>query len=78
VTGPRQPATSRAAAPGTVAVPKHPVHALTTYELRDYRRDLERAIRGIAPDAPVQADLRRKLDAVIAEQEDRARMAADA
>ena len=52
--------------------------ALTTFELRDYRRDLERAIRGIAADAPVQADLRRKLGAVIAEQEDRARMAAGA
>jgi hypothetical protein len=62
---------------GAVAVPKHPVSALTTFELRDYRRDLERAIGGIAPDAPVQADLRRKLGAVIAEQEDRARMAAD-
>jgi hypothetical protein len=66
------------AEPGTVAVPRHPVHALTTFELRDYRRHLEHAIRGIAADAPVQADLRRKLDMVIAEQEDRARMAADA
>ena len=63
---------------GAAAVPKHPVSALTTFELRNYRRDLERAIRGIAPDAPVQADLRRKLDAVLAEQEDRARMAAGA
>jgi hypothetical protein len=63
---------------GVVAVPKHPVSALTTFELRDYRRDLERAIRGIAADAPVQADLRRKLGAVIAEQEDRARIAANA
>ena len=54
------------------------MHSLTTFELRDYRRDLERAIRGIAADAPVQADLRRKLDMVIAEQEDRARMAAGA
>jgi len=61
-----------------VNVPKHPVSALTTFDLRDYRRDLERAIRGIAADAPVQAGLRRKLGAVIAEQEDRARMAADA
>jgi hypothetical protein len=51
VTGPRQPAASQAA-PGVVAVPKHPVSALTTFELRDYRRDLERAIRGIAADAP--------------------------
>ena len=44
------------AADVTVEPPKHPVHALTTYELRDYRRDLERAIKGISPDAPVQAN----------------------
>ena len=69
--------TSRAE-PATVVPPKHPLYALTTYELRDYRHDLERAIEGIAPGAPVQADLRRKLDAVITEQEDRARLAADA
>jgi hypothetical protein len=61
--------------PLSVEPPKHPAHALTTYELRDYRRDLERAIQGIASDAPVQAHLRRRLDAVIAEQEDRARLA---
>ena len=61
--------------PLTVEPPKHPVHALTTYELRDYRRELERAITGISPYAPVQAHLRRKLEAVIAEQEDRARLA---
>ncbi|MGD0066511.1 MAG: hypothetical protein ABSB76_24085 [Streptosporangiaceae bacterium] len=53
----------------------HPLHALTTYELEARRRELERAIKGIAPDAPVQADLRRDLDAVIAEQEDRTRLA---
>jgi len=63
------------AEPATVEQPKHPLPALTTYELRDYRRDLERAIAGIAADAPVQAVLRRKLDAVLAEQEDRVRMA---
>jgi hypothetical protein len=61
--------------PTPVEPPRHPVYALTTYELRDYRRDLERGIKGISPDAPVQADLRRKLDAVIAEQEDRVRLA---
>jgi hypothetical protein len=52
------------------------VHALTSYELRDYRRLLEHAIKTIAPDAPVQAVLRGKLDAVLAEQDDRARHAA--
>ncbi len=60
------------AEPVTVQPPKHPLHALTTYELKDRRRELERAIKGIAPGAPIQADLRRALDAVIAEQEDRA------
>ena len=33
---------------------------------------------GISPGAPVQAALRAKLDAVLAEQDDRARMAAGA
>jgi hypothetical protein len=61
--------------PATVEPPKHPLYALTTYELKDRRRELERAIKGIAADAPVQADLRRALDAVTAEQEDRKRVA---
>jgi len=59
----------------TVEPLKHPLHALTTYELKDRRHELERAIKGIAPGAPVQATLRRQLDAVIAEQDDRARLA---
>jgi hypothetical protein len=59
----------------TVKPPKHPLHALTTYELKDRRRELERAIKVISPDVPIQGDLRRQLDAVIAEQEDRARLA---
>jgi hypothetical protein len=59
----------------TFEKPNHPLYALTTYELRDRRRELEQAIGGVSPDAPVQAELRRQLDAVIAEQEDRVRMA---
>ena len=55
--------------------PKHPLHAMTTYELRDRRRDLEQAIGGLSPDAPVQALLRERLDAVLAEQESRRRLA---
>ena len=66
------------AEPVTITAPKHPLHALTTYEQRDYRRLLEHAIKTIAPDAPVQAVLRGKLDAVLAEQDDRAKIAADA
>jgi hypothetical protein len=30
--------------PVTVEQPKHPLHALTTFELRDFRRQLESAI----------------------------------
>jgi hypothetical protein len=60
------------------AEPSHPVHALTTYEIARYRRELEHAIKKISPDAPVQTDLRRKLDAVLAEQDERARIAAHA
>ncbi len=58
------------------AEPQHPLPAMTTYELRDYRRELEHAIKGIPADA--QPDLRRKLDEVLAEQADRARIAAHA
>jgi len=48
------------------------MHALTTYELRDYRRLLERALgdRTIGS-APVAANLRAKLDDVLREQEER-------
>jgi len=66
------------AEPVPVTPPNHPLPALTSYELRDYRRLLERAIEGISPGAPVQAALRAKLDAVLVEQDDRARMAAGA
>ena len=76
--GPGQPAGNQPAMPAEPAAvnpPRHPLYALTTYELKDRRRELERAIKGIAADAPIQADVRRALDAVIAEQEDRARPA---
>jgi hypothetical protein len=50
------------AEPAAVNPPKHPLYALTTYELKDRRRELEHAIKGIAADAPIQADVRRALD----------------
>lgn len=62
----------------TVDRPKHPLHAMTTYELRDYRHQLERAIAFFDtknPAPPVQGDLQAKLGDVLAEQEDRARLA---
>lgn len=51
----------------TVNRPMYPLHQMTTYELRDYRRQLEGDIKG-SPDA---ADLRQQLAEVLAEQEDR-------
>jgi hypothetical protein len=62
--------------PGT-SWPKHPLHALTTYELRDYRRQLENAIAFFDQQAPVPAvrdDLQATLTALIAEQESRERL----
>jgi hypothetical protein len=63
------------AEPETVDQPPHPMHALTTYELRDYRRQIEHAIKGIASDAPVQAALSARLDEVLAEQDEREKIA---
>jgi hypothetical protein len=62
----------------TVEPPEHPLPALATFELRDYRRQLERAIAYFDtknPVPPVRDNLQAALDAVIAEQEDRARLA---
>ena len=62
----------------TVDLPKHPPHALTTYELRDYRRELERAIAFFDRQTSVardRAQLQARLDEVIAEQDERARLA---
>jgi hypothetical protein len=62
----------------TVDQPKHPPHAMTTYELRDYRHQLERAIAFLNSKDPIPAvrdDLRAKLEAVLAEQDERMRLA---
>jgi hypothetical protein len=64
-----------------VEPPKHPLHALTTYELTYYRRRLENALAFLDKQDPVpaiRADLQAALDGVITEQQDRARIAADA
>jgi hypothetical protein len=65
----------------TIAEPKHPLHAMTSYELRDHRRDLERAIAFFdrqTPVPPARGRLQATLDDVIAEQDDRARLATHA
>jgi hypothetical protein len=61
-----------------VEKPKHKLSELTTYELRDYRHALEQAIASggsPGPGAPDRTVLPARLDAVIAEQDDRARIA---
>jgi len=57
--------------------PQHRLTQLTTYELRDYRRQLESAIAffdGKDPVPPARDRLRAALAAVAAEQDDRARI----
>lgn len=61
-----------------VEPPKHPVHALTTFELRDFRRELESAIAFFDkqdPVPPARDRLQTRLDAVVAEQDQRSRIA---
>ncbi len=62
----------------TVEPPKHPLHAMTTFELRDYRRQLEGAIKFFDkqdPVPPARNRLQASLDAVLAEEEDRKKLA---
>ena len=68
------PAAAASGQAPSVAQPKHPLHALTTYELAGYRRHLESAIAYFDrqdPVPPVRANLQAALDRVIAEQDDR-------
>jgi hypothetical protein len=64
--------------PVTVEQPKHPLHALTTYELKHYRRQLENAIAYFDQQEPVpavRASLQAALNGVLAEQADRRKLA---
>jgi hypothetical protein len=75
------PATIASTQPPEVDTPKHPLYALTTYELTYYRRRLENALAFLdkQDSVPViRADLQTALDKVIAEQDDRAKIATDA
>jgi hypothetical protein len=61
-----------------VEQPKHPLPELTTFELRDYRKQLESAVAFFArqdPVPPARDALQTRLDAVLAEQESRRRIA---
>jgi hypothetical protein len=72
---------SAAVTPGPaprVNQPKHPLPAMTTYELRAYRRQIENALAFFDaqhPVPPVRDDLQARLDDVMAEQESRKKIA---
>jgi hypothetical protein len=71
------PTAETAASLPDVAEPPHPLYALTTYELRDYRRQLERAIAFFGrqhPVPPARAALQARLDTVTEEQAARERL----
>ena len=65
--------------PATVPQPPHPVPALTTFELRNYRRELEHALTAPPADtspehAAARELLQNRLGEVLGEQESRARI----
>jgi len=60
------------------AEPKHPVSQLTTTELSRYRRELEHAVATLPANATVRELLQQRLDVVLAEVDERARIAAHA
>jgi hypothetical protein len=66
------------AEPAAVDPPEHPLHALTTFELRDYRARLESALAFFRKEDPMplaRDQLQDVLDAVLAEEQDRKRLA---
>jgi hypothetical protein len=72
-----KPESATAAQAPPVEKPKHPLSALTTYELREYRCQLENAIAFFDRQDPAPAvrdDLQAALAAVTGEQESRDRL----
>lgn len=59
------------AEPVPVRPPGHPLPELATFELRDYRRDLENALAAIPENGPARRMLQDQLAAVAAEQDSR-------
>ncbi len=58
----------------TIEQPPHPVHALTTYELRNYRRELEQSLGALPEHGAVRVVLQQRLAQVLAEQDSRNRL----
>jgi hypothetical protein len=51
--------------------PAYPPATMTTFELTNRRRDLEHALTTSSPSAPGHAILRRQLDEIVTEQDER-------
>lgn len=62
--------------PVNIDPPRHPLPALTTYELSRYRRELDHALKALPVRAPVRTLLQQRLAEVIAEQDSRAQLTA--
>jgi hypothetical protein len=58
----------------SIQPPPHPMPALTTYELRNYRCELEHSLKTIPEHAQVRALLQQRLTEVLAEQDSRNRL----
>jgi hypothetical protein len=58
----------------SIQQPPHPTHALTTYELRNYRRQLEHSLKTLPEHAEVRSLLQQRLAEVLAEQDSRNRL----
>ena len=50
------------------------MHALTTYELRNYRRELEHSLRALPEYVVARVILQQRLAEVLAEQDSRSRL----
>ena len=73
---PHSPTPPPAPQPPPVSEPQHPLGQLTTWELRDYRHDLEHCLAALPARGPARAQLTARLAAVVAEQDDRAKIRA--
>jgi len=58
----------------SVEKPPHPVHSLRTYELRNYRRELEQSLGALPEQVAVRVILQQRLAQVLAEQDSRNRL----
>lgn len=58
----------------SIQQPPHPTHALTTYELKNYRRDLEHSLKTLPEHAQARVQLQQRLAEVLTEQDSRNRL----